>query len=531
MSSPPSCRAARHRSRASGGVAALAGHVALVLALIPGPAPAAPTPAAVPRFTLFGWVSPPAGETTADRYAELAAVGMNVAVLAWDDPQERDGNLVRLDLAAAVGIRCLLADRRFDRVGALGIDTPEAGVVLDSIVADYRDHPGFLGYYLGDEPHSDRWPNLTKAFTALRARDPDHPPWNNLSGYAGYDSLVWVADNTGYLEHVRPAVLCNDHYDFRIGYDLGRFVANVVGLRTWSLAYDVPFWSIVQLVPHGGYRPITEGELAWQVAMLLAYGARGIGYFTYWTPAPDPALDWGDAMITHEGQRTPWYDIVATLNRRVRPAGETLAGLAWVSTQHAGSLPRGGAAFRGDDWLAGVTGRAAVGRFTDPAGVPHLLVVNSDSLAARTIDLDLTGASGVSRLGEAIGDWHPVPVAGSGPPARVTLALAAGEFALLRIEGTFEGVSRLGPTLAIAPSPARGQVSLDLARLAGDARVEIVDAGGRRVWSRPVPAGRASLTWRGECDAGGSAPAGIYVARVSDARGATSRRWAWLGAR
>jgi hypothetical protein len=493
---------------------------------------AARTPAAVPTFTIFGWVSPPVPYTTADRYAELAGAGMNAAVLAWDDPQERGENLRRLDLAAAVGIRCLIADHRFERVGTLGIDTPEAGVVLDSIVADYRDHPGFLGYYLGDEPKSDAWDVLGRVFAQLRTRDPEHPAWNNLSGPGDVsDSANWVADNVGYLDHVRPAVLCNDHYDFRVGFDYGVFVENIAGLRAWSLERGIPFWSIVQLIPHFNVRPLTEGELAWQVSMLLAYGARGVGYFTYWAPAPDPQVNWGPAIITHDGVRTPWYDIVTRLNRLVRPAGETLAGLTWVSTQHAGSVPHGGEAFRGDDWLAGVAGRAAVGRFTDAAGVPFLVVVNSDSLASREVTLTLIGATGASRLGAARDDWRALPVNANQAGATVRLDLAAGEFALLRLEGTFDHRLELGPTLAVVPSPASGETRFDMTRLAGEARIEVLDMTGRRVWSRAASAGRASLVWRGERDAGGTAPAGIYLARVHDARGTATRRLSWLGGR
>ena len=306
--------------------------LAVILGLASGPAPAHAerTPAAVPLFTIFGWLSPPVPETTAERFAELAGAGMNVATPAWNDPHDRDVNLRRLDLAARVGIRCLVVDDRFDHAIALGIDTPAAGVVLDSIVADYRDHPGMLGYAVTDEPRSEEWPLLAKLFAAIRARDPEHPGWNNLSGYSEYDSAFWVADNTGYLDTVHPAVLCNDHYDFRIGRDIGRFIANLAALRAWSFARDIPFWCVVQLMPHANVRPLTDGELAWQVSMLLAYGARGVGYFSYWTPAPDPVWNWGPAIITYDGVRTPWYDIVARLNGLVRPAGETLAGLTWV---------------------------------------------------------------------------------------------------------------------------------------------------------------------------------------------------------
>src|SRR5207249_696136 len=136
--------------------------------------------------------------------------------------------------------------------------------------------------------------------------------------------------------------------------------------------------------------------------------------FTYWTPAPDAALNWGPAIITYDGQRTAWYDVVSRMNVPVRAAGEFLAGLTWVSTQHAGSLPSGGEPFRGDDWLTAVDGRSAVGRFTDAGGVPYLLVMNPDSLASREISLTLAGASGLSRLELEPTGWQPQPSARQG---------------------------------------------------------------------------------------------------------------------
>ncbi|MBI1797680.1 MAG: hypothetical protein HYR74_11605 [Candidatus Eisenbacteria bacterium] len=486
-------------------------------------------PAAIPRFTTFGWVSPPIAFTTPERYAELAGAGMNVAITAWDDPHTAAENLHRMDCAAAAGVRCLVADDRFDRVAALGFTTPAAGALLDSIVHDYRDHPGFLGYYFRDEPKSPDWPGLASVFAELRRRDPDHPAWDNLSGIG--DSASWVADNTGYVEHVHPAVLCNDHYDFRIGFDYGLFIVNIAGLRAWSLRYGIPFWCAIQLVPHANLRTLTEGEVTWQVAMLLAYGARGLGYFTYWTPAPDSTLHWGLAIVGYDAVRTPWYDVIARLNARARPAGELLAGLTWISSQHAGSLPLGGAPFRGDDWIAGVGGRAAIGRFTDAAGVPYAVVVNSDSLAARVVTLDLAGAGGASRFDERSRGWTPLATAPSGGQLRLSLALAAGDFAVLRIEGTFARRGAIGPALAVAPNPARGAVRFDVDRLAGGARLDVIDAGGRKIFSRALAAGRASLAWNGERDAGGAAPAGVYLAVVRDARGMTARRWTWLGPR
>src|SRR5881396_522430 len=45
-----------------------------------GDARRAASAASLPRFTLFGWVSPPNESTTAERISELAGAGLNVAL-------------------------------------------------------------------------------------------------------------------------------------------------------------------------------------------------------------------------------------------------------------------------------------------------------------------------------------------------------------------------------------------------------------------------------------------------------------------
>ncbi len=69
------------------------------------------------------------------------------------------------------------------------------------------------------------------------------------------------------------------------------------------------------------------------------------------------------------------------------------------------------------------------------------------------------------------------------------------------------------------PNPARGAVSLriELPR-AGDARVEVLDVGGRvmrSLWRGPLAAGATPLRWDGADDLGNAAPAGLYFVRAS----------------
>src|SRR5207244_1308830 len=131
------------------------------------------------RFVLFGWLSPPVDSTNATRLAQMRGAGLNLMLPALGDPGDRDANLARLDLAAAHGLRCILWDHRFE-----GTDpsSPAGAARIDSIVADYRDHPAFFGYYFEDEPSPSLFSKLKSLYAALRARDPQHPAWDNLYG-------------------------------------------------------------------------------------------------------------------------------------------------------------------------------------------------------------------------------------------------------------------------------------------------------------------------------------------------------------
>jgi hypothetical protein len=336
----------------------------------------APASDALPRFALFGWVSPPRAFASAERYAELAGAGFNVTVLAWEDSGTVADNRARLEWTRALGVRNLLLD--MDLVNVPPGDS-SALAWADTVAARYRDDPAFLGYYLGDEPRRDEFAQKAWYFALLRERDPAHPSWNNLNGRQAFASRdAWLDYTRAYVDEVKPAVLCNDQYDLLVDGDRDQLVENVAGLAAIAREHGLPFWGIVQLVEHGAFREVSAPLLRWQVAQWLAYGARGIGVFTYWTPAPDPVYDWQPAMITVDGERTARYDMVRDLNARLLPLGEELSRLQWLATEYAGFLPAGGTAFAPDSLLEEVEGRAAIATFADSSGAPCLFVANPD---------------------------------------------------------------------------------------------------------------------------------------------------------
>jgi len=292
---------------------------------------------------------------------------------------------------------------------------------------------------------------------------------------------------------------------------------------------------ILLATPHFDFRDPDDALLRWDVAQWLSYGARGIGYFTYWTPAPDSSVHWGDGMIRYgTGERTGHYDQVRTLNLRVRPLGERLADLTWLSTEHSGGTPPGGTAFTADSLVAAVSGRATLGTFADAAGTPYLFAANRDSAAARDIALVFAGDRVVERYVETANGWSVVPTTALAAGTRVELALAAGDFTLLRVSGPCGPLASGGcrASLSVTPNPAAlGVVHFAARGVSGHATLSIVDLAGRRIWVRALAGSAPAIDWDGRTDAGVRAGPGVYWARLADARGEIVQRVAWLGGR
>jgi hypothetical protein len=89
-------------------------------------------------------------------------------------------------------------------------------------------------------------------------------------------------------------------------------------VRKVSVESGIPFWNIVLAVQHGDYRNLKEPELRFEAMQTLAYGAKGLLWFTYWSPqgAANPG-EWKHAMINPDGSHDPHYDMVKQINADV----------------------------------------------------------------------------------------------------------------------------------------------------------------------------------------------------------------------
>lgn len=274
-------------------------------------------------FVIGYWCGPPAKFTTLDRYKEIADAGFTIAFPPCSGTSVETNRKI-LDYCQQVGLKALITD---SRIPVSLSDDPKVRAGVDGVVADYAKHPALAGYFIADEPGPGAYPSLGQVVDYLRQRDPPHYGFINLlPNYApewaigeSYEQYV-----RGFVEQVKPAVISYDHYGFAAGATES-FFENLAVVRKVSLEIGVPFWNIILSTQHGPYRNLTEGELRFETMNTLAYGAKGMLWFTYWSPAEsDKSFDWKHALINEDGSRDPHYEMVKTINHEAQAIGTEL---------------------------------------------------------------------------------------------------------------------------------------------------------------------------------------------------------------
>ena len=206
------------------------------------------------------------------------------------------------------------------------------------------------GYRLFDEPSTTIFPQLRERAAAIRKARPGKLDYINL--YPNYASEKQLgvgelrprrASAEGYDEHVArfveeldPAVLCFGHYPrFQPGPDgptvrseLHRdlYCQNLATIRKYASKKNIPFWNYFNTAPFGANTDPTEAQIRWQIYTSLAYGAKGILYFTYGTPNTFE-FPKGGAILRRDGSRTRhWYQ-ARRINAHIKSLGPTLMKL------------------------------------------------------------------------------------------------------------------------------------------------------------------------------------------------------------
>lgn len=361
------------------------------------------------QFPISFWCGPPDPYITVERYRQVSAAGFNYLMPPCEGASTIERNRKILDTAKAAGLKAFLQDNRTP-MAISGVD--DAKSRLDAIVADYAKHPAFAGYFITDEPNASAFKGLGEVVAYLREKDPKHPAYINLfPNYASTDQLGATTYDlyvSHFIRDVKPFAVSYDHYNFLKSGDRPEFFANLDSVRTLALENHLPFWQIVLSVPHGGYRPLTEAEKRWEAMQTLAYGAKGLMFFTYWTPG-DKSFEWGPAIIGHDGNPTPQYEEVKRINADVQALGKYLIDAVPSGVFQTGNIAPGGRAReQGTPVRFPGAGDVTVGLFLRDTHL-YVLFANRDYKKATVADVALTnGEHSVEKLNKSNGRWSGV---------------------------------------------------------------------------------------------------------------------------
>jgi len=285
-----------------------------------------------------------------------------------------------LDAVAAAGLKCIVSSDH-THVGdeQAKLDDAEIARRVRELVDRVARHPAVFGYYLRDEPNATIYPGLARWAAAYRKADPRAVPYINLFPNYASPAQLGVRTYEEYLESfiriVKPPFVSYDHYALMDDGSLREgYFQNLETIRAAALRHKLPFWNIVLSNAHFRYAEPTEAGLRFQVYTTLAYGGRGISWFTYFSPAVG---NYRLAPIDPFGNKTPTWDMLRRVNLQIHKLAPVYCKLTSVNVFHVPDVPaecRGATSSRFLDEISG--GSFVVGEFEAPDARRYVMVVN-----------------------------------------------------------------------------------------------------------------------------------------------------------
>ncbi|MCQ6557296.1 hypothetical protein [Paenibacillus mendelii] len=192
----------------------------------------------------------------------------------------------------------------------------------------------------------------------------------NSSFYENYVSQ-WASKN--------PDMLSFDTYPFSINGGIEQHTYRTLEIvRRQALKHNLDLWSYMQSVGIDALREPDEGEMRYNLYTHLAYGVKGIIYFTYGTP---PIPGFHDGLLNSNNEITDKYYYAQQNNADLLQLGETLTQLTSLAVYHTGStipeatnrLPAKSAVQPADNNEPYI-----ISYFEHQNGDPYVMIVNRD---------------------------------------------------------------------------------------------------------------------------------------------------------
>jgi len=351
------------------------------------------------EFAILPWGGTPGDEAA---LKEIRECGFNLAgFVAPDD----------LDKVSRAGLQCLVSDPT-SHVGdaEAQLDEKEIARRVEALTARTAKHPAVYGYYLRDEPSTGAYPGLGRWAAAYEKAAPGALPYINLLPNYASAGQLGASTYEEYLESfvqiVKPKFISYDHYALMDDGSLrGGYYQNLEAVRKAALKHDLPFWNIVLSNSHFRYAEPTPAGFRFQLYTTLAYGGRGISYFTYFAPQIG---NYRLAPVDQFGHKTPTWDMLRNVNLQLHKIGPTYIKLKSVNVFHHPNVPDGCSGIGTSKYLASVSGDdLLVGEFEGPGGVPYVMLVNKSLHVSTAFGVQFKESGQIMRVSAYTGSTDP----------------------------------------------------------------------------------------------------------------------------
>lgn len=305
------------------------------------------------EFEVYGWFTLPDEYVSPERYREAREAGFTSLMQCAGVERM----LKYLDWAQTAGIK-------------LGVQHTMMLKEPEPIVERLKHHPAVRLWHLKDEPHISAYPMLADIARRVKAVDPgpERPVYVNMNPIGTeYANIMRYMGTTNYVEYLERAVdeiglpfLSVDHYPCRVQppskewpfiMPTGPWYVSTNWYENLEIASDICRRKGIPLSLFARSTSFTcvsydhpvpsEATLRLEVYSALAYGARSIQYFTYYSPSPEARpLRFHDGCISRDGRRGLAYDRVRRMNRELHARADgRFTDASLVSVAHTDPVP------------------------------------------------------------------------------------------------------------------------------------------------------------------------------------------------
>lgn len=315
-------------------------------------------PVEAKTFPILAWNPSP---TDPESLALMKEAGLNIS--GFCAPED-------LDKVHAAGLSCIVSDGAIGRmIGANKATDAEIQKAVAEIKAKIGNHPAAFGVNLRDEPSTEQMLVMGRIAAELLKAMPDKLPYVNLfPNYANRQQLgaeSYEAYLQAYLKLIKIPYLSWDNYSLVDGQMNQSFYDNLEQVRAATLKAGIPFWNCVLSNTLFRHMEPSDATFNIQVYATLAYGGRGIEFFTYFNP------DIGNfrlAPIDVYGNKTATWDMLRRITSQVHALAPAMTKLRSTGVYHWPVSTAAGTPLISDVRSPG--GRFVIGEFVDNQGRP-----------------------------------------------------------------------------------------------------------------------------------------------------------------